>query len=105
MAANWVAEGATGHTAFLPMLFFFELAFFTVALATVALLELWGPVPAVSVAGGTTLISLAAWAMVRWRRGQRPDRWMQAVLDSWRHLNLVLLAGFAILVAWTTLVR
>ncbi len=92
-------------SAFLTMLFFFEFAFFILALATVAALEFWGPLPAMGIAGTSTAISLAAWAMARWRRSQQPDRWHQAVLDSWHHLNLLLLAGFAILVAWTVLAR
>ena len=90
------------------MLFFFEFAFFLVAVITVAIAERAGLGQALVFASVVTILSLAARQLVAGRvplpagRDKRelreaPEeaRWWRATLDSWQHLNRALLIGWA----------
>ena len=88
------------------MLFFFEVGFFALAIAAIALAELWGRAQALAVWAGITVLSLGAAAVAAGRLARRPpaDRieaqWRRTVADSWRHLNKLLLVGLAALGGW-----
>jgi hypothetical protein len=88
------------------MLFFFEAAFFILALVAVVLSEAWGRAPTTLLWLALTVVSLLARPLLQARLGRRPAsdhrdaRWRGAVFDSWRHFNLLLLLALAGLGAW-----
>ena len=88
------------------MLFFFEAGFFVLAIAAIALAELWGRAQALAIWAAITLISLGAAPLVGARLARQPavDRteahWRRTLADSWRHLNKLLLLGLAALGGW-----
>lgn len=93
------------------MLFFFEAAFLVLALAALAVGELWGRGPALI---GWAVVTALAWLaapLVRARLADQPAedelevRWRRMLADNWRHFNLLLLFGLAALALWWWLSR
>ena len=88
------------------MLFFFEAAFLVLALAALALGELWGRGPALMLWTVVTVLSWLAAPLVRARLARQPTadeteaRWRRVLADNWRHFNLLLLLGLAGLALW-----
>jgi ABC-type protease/lipase transport system fused ATPase/permease subunit len=88
------------------VLFFFEVAFFALAIVAIALAELWGRGQALAVWAVVTAGSLIAAPIARARLARRPptdrteEHWRRTLADSWRHLNKLLLVGLAALAGW-----
>jgi hypothetical protein len=88
------------------MLFFFEIAFFLLAVAAIVVVEVWGPGRALSLWAAITLMSLVAAPIVKGRlsRTAAQDRvdaqWRRTLVDSWRHFNKLLVLGLLPLAIW-----
>jgi hypothetical protein len=88
------------------VLFFFEVGFFVLALAALALAEWWGRGPALALWAVVTVGSWIARPLVRRRLERQPaadgteTRWRQAVAVNWGRFNLLLLLGLSSLTAW-----
>jgi hypothetical protein len=88
------------------MLFFFEAAFFVLAIAALALGEFWGRSQALILWAALTVTAVIARPLARRRLSRAPpaDRaeaqWRRALVDSWWHLNKLLLLGLAALTVW-----
>jgi hypothetical protein len=88
------------------MLFFFEVGFFVLAVATVALVEFVGRGPALVLWVLVAAISLLASPLVQRRLARNPPvdaadiKWRQLLADSWRHLNRLLLIGLVVVAGW-----
>ena len=88
------------------MLFFFEAAFFVLAITAIALGEWLGRGQALGVWAAVTVLSVVANPLVRARawRGpavdRREEQWRRTVGDSWRHFNMLLLFGLVALGGW-----
>ena len=88
------------------MLFFFEAAFFILAIVALALAEFSGRGQALGLWVTVTLASFLAGPALRTRLARTPPvdateaRWRQTLAASWRHLNVLLLLGLAALGAW-----
>jgi hypothetical protein len=88
------------------MLFFFEAAFFLLAISGLVISEVWGRGQALVFWLAVSLASVAAAQVVAVRFVRRPSedaaeaRWRQTVVASWRHFNLLLGLGLVALGLW-----
>lgn len=103
---------STARFGILPgVLFFFEAGFFILAIAALALAELWGRGQALGLWAALTALSLLAGPILRARlQGAGPTdaaeaRWRGALEDSWWHLNKLLVLGLVALAGWWWLGR
>ncbi len=87
-------------------MFFFEIGFFALAIAAIALAEWWGRGQVLALWGTIFVVSLVVSPAVRMRVARRPaadrteEQWRRALADSWRHLNRLLLVGLLALAGW-----
>ena len=88
------------------MLFFFELAFFILAMIALALAEFVSRGLALGLWIGVTTLSYAWSTLARAALARTPavdrseEQWRRTVEDSWRYFNRLLLVGLAALALW-----